>query len=197
MPNRPTPTHPILLDIPTQLESERLLIRAPQPGDGEAVNAAIRDSANELAPWMLWAQEVPSVQESEAHLRLSQVKFMERQDLQLLLFHKQTGQFIGSSGLHQIDWKIRKFEIGYWIHTVHAGQGYISEAVRAITAFAMERLGANRIEIQCDARNTKSAEVAKRCGYTLEGTLRNHKLDPYGALRDTMIFSQVRGHEYQ
>ncbi|MFD1888225.1 GNAT family N-acetyltransferase [Paenibacillus wenxiniae] len=197
MPNRPTSTHPILLDIPNQLESERLLIRAPQAGDGAAMNEAICESIHELQPWMPWAQQMPTVYESEANLRLAGVKFMERQDLQLLLFHRQTGQFVGSSGLHAIDWQVRKFEIGYWVRTSYAGQGYISEAVRTITHFAVERLQANRIEIHCDASNTQSARVAERCGYTLEGTLRNHKLNMRGSLRDTMIFAKVRGAEYE
>lgn len=197
MPNRPSSMHPILLDIPSQLESDRLLIRAPQAGDGAAMNEAIRESMTELQPWMPWAQQIPTVQESEAHLRLAQVKFMERQDLQLLLIEKSTGQFVGSSGLHQIDWQVRKFEIGYWVRTSFAGQGYISEAVRTITDFAIERLGANRIEIRCDANNIPSARVAERCGYTLEGTLRNYKFDSNGSLTNTMIFARVRGAEYE
>ncbi|WP_322904139.1 GNAT family protein [Paenibacillus campi] len=197
MPNHPTSSHPILLDIPNHFESKRLLIRAPQPGDGAAMNEAIRTSINELQPWMPWAQQLPTVQQSEANLRLAQVQFMERRDLRLLLLDKQTGQFVGSSGLHAIDWQVRKFEIGYWVSTAYAGQGYISEAVRAITEFAIERLQANRIEIRCDARNVSSARVAERCGYTLEGTLRNHKLDTQGSLRHTLIFAKVRGAEYE
>ncbi len=197
MPNRPTSTHPILLDIPQQLESERLIIRAPRSGDGAAMNEAIRESIQELQPWMPWAQQLPTVHESEAHLRLAEVKYMERQDLQLLLLHKETGQLLGSSGLHRIDWQARKFEIGYWVRTSYAGQGYISEAVRTITDFAVERLQSNRMEIVCDSNNLASVRVAERCGYTLEGILRNHKLDSHGSLRNTMIFARVRGAEYK
>lgn len=36
--------NPILLDIPEQFETERLLLRVPQIGDGAMVNEAIRDS---------------------------------------------------------------------------------------------------------------------------------------------------------
>ncbi|HLR62964.1 MAG TPA: hypothetical protein VK097_11090 [Lentibacillus sp.] len=36
--------NPILLDIPEQFETERLLLRAPQSGDGVMVNKAIRES---------------------------------------------------------------------------------------------------------------------------------------------------------
>lgn len=57
-------------------------------------------------------------------------------------------------------------------------------------------LQANRIEIRCDSRNVQSARVAERCGFTLEGILRNDKCDVEGLLRDTMIFSRVRGVEY-
>ncbi len=51
--------NPILLDIPLQLETERLLLRAPmQSGDGIIVNEAIKDSFNELNNWLPFAQTI-------------------------------------------------------------------------------------------------------------------------------------------
>jgi hypothetical protein len=43
-------TEPILRDIPEQLESERLVIRCPRPGDGSAIHEAIAESLDELRP---------------------------------------------------------------------------------------------------------------------------------------------------
>ncbi|EFM10678.1 GCN5-related N-acetyltransferase [Paenibacillus curdlanolyticus YK9] len=189
-------TNPILLSIPESLESNRLLIRAPLWGDGEAVNAAVIESIEELRPWMPWAQTIPTLEESEISIRRSRLQFLERTDFRLLLFLKETGQFIGGSGLHRIDWQSRKFEIGYWVSTSFSKQGYITEAVEAITNYAIQALQANRIEIRCDSLNLLSARVAERLGFTLEGILRNEKCDVAGALRDTMVFSKVRGTEF-
>jgi RimJ/RimL family protein N-acetyltransferase len=100
---------------------------------------------------------------------------------------------VGGSGLHRIDWSVPRFEIGYWVRTPFAGQGYISEAVRGITTFAFDTLGARRVEIHCDDRNTRSATVASRTGFALEGVLRNQRRNHLsGELRNTMIFAQVR-----
>ncbi|MEK4062544.1 MULTISPECIES: GNAT family N-acetyltransferase [unclassified Paenibacillus] len=186
----------IMLSIPESFESERLLIRAPHWGDGLAVNEAVKESIEELRPWMPWANKVPTVEESEASIRRSRLEFLERTDLRLLLFRKETGELIGSSGLHRIDWQSRKFEIGYWVRSAFARQGYITEAVDAITKYAIQELQANRIEIRCDSRNVQSARIAERSGFTLEGTLRNDKCDVTGTLRHTMIFAKVRGVEY-
>ncbi|AIQ39327.1 GNAT family N-acetyltransferase [Paenibacillus sp. FSL R5-0912] len=190
------PIDPILISMPESFESSRLLIRAALWGDGAAVNEAVQESIAELSPWMPWAQHIPSVEESEASLRKSRLQFLERKDIRLLLVKKETGHLVGSSGLHRIDWQVRKFEIGYWVRTSCAGQGYITEAVSAIADFAVQELQAARLEIRCDSRNTQSARVAERAGFTLEGILRNDKLDVQGALRDTMIYSKVRGVEY-
>lgn len=187
---------PMLLSIPESFESRRLLIRAPRWGDGAAVNEAIKESLEQLRPWMPWAQQIPSVEDSELDIRRARLRFLERADLRLLLISKETGQFIGSSGLHRIDWQTRKFEIGYWVRTSYGRQGYITEAVEAITNYAIHELQANRIEIRCDSRNTRSARVAERLGFTLEGILRNHERDTAGALRDTMVFAKVRGAEF-
>ena len=109
----------------------------------------------------------------------------------LLLLLKGTLTLVGSSGLHRIDWGVPKFEIGYWCRTRFAGQGYVTEAVQGITAFAFEALGAQRLEIRCDSRNSPSARVAERAGFQLEGELRNNELDTSGHLRNTLVYAMI------
>jgi RimJ/RimL family protein N-acetyltransferase len=179
---------PILRDFPDQLATERLLIRPPRPGDGAAINAAIQESLAELRPWMLWAQTPPSVSDTEMLCRRKAADWARREDLMLTLWRQSDGFFVGASGLHRIDWSVPRMEIGYWCRTSLSGQGYTAEAVRAITAFAFEHLGAQRLEIHCDARNTRSAAVAGRAGYALEARRRNDSRGIDGALRDTLVF---------
>ena len=186
----------IMLTIPESFESKRLLIRAPKYGDGIASYEAVQESMEELRPWMPFANDKLTAENSEINIRQAHLKFLERSDLRLLLFSKENEQFVGSSGLHRIDWDVRKFEIGYWLRSSYAGQGYMTEAVEAVTNYAIHELAANRIEIRCDARNVKSARVAERCGFILEGILRGDSLDVYGKLSDTMVFSKVRGKEF-
>jgi RimJ/RimL family protein N-acetyltransferase len=191
-----TANNPILFSIPECFESDRLIIRAPLWEDGLMVNEAIRESLEELRPWMDWAQQAPSIEESEIISRQGRVHFLERSDLRLYLIEKSTGKLIGSSGLHRIDWQARKFEIGYWVRTSFSRQGYIAEAVESITNYAIKELQANRIEIRCDSRNLASARVAEKAGFTMEGILRNEKRSVDGSLRDTMLFAKVRGIEF-
>lgn len=178
--------------VPEQFETERLLIRAPQPGDGRAVNDAIRESFRELKQWMLWAQVIPSVAESETYARESALSFRNREELPLLIFRKHDGAYVGSTGMHNIAWDVPRFEIGYWLRTGETGQGYMTEAVNGVTAIAFEQLKAVRVEIRCDARNERSAAVALRCGYALEATLKQESRAPDGSLRDTLIFCKLR-----
>jgi RimJ/RimL family protein N-acetyltransferase len=182
---------PILLDFPDSIETERLTVRSPFPGDGRELQAAVVETIDDLRPWMPWADHIPTVEEDEVLVREARARFLMREDLWLLLFLKGTHTLVGSSGLHQIDWQVRRFEIGYWVRKRFAGQGYITEAVRGITKFAFEVLDARRVEIRCDARNERSQAVARRAGYQLEATLRHHTLASDGGLRDTMIFARV------
>jgi ribosomal-protein-serine acetyltransferase len=181
--------HPI---VPDHFETERLLIRAPQPGDGKAINNAVRVSIDELRPWMPWANIVPSLAESETYAREAALRFRNHEDLPLLLFRKSDEQYIGGSGMHNIAWDVPRFEIGYWLRTSMTGQGYMTEAVNGLTALAFNQLEAVRVEIRCDARNHRSAAVAFRCGFTLEATLRKDSRAPDGNLRDSLVFAKLR-----
>ncbi len=183
---------PMLLNFPQEFETERLLIRLPKPGDGKAVNEAIKESINELKAWMPFAHKEPTEEETEINIRNSYIKFLKREDLRLLAFLKETGEFVCSSGLHRIDWEVPKFEIGYWVDTRHRGKGYTTEVVEGITKFAFKELKARRLEIRCDSKNLKSRAIPERLGYILEGILRNDELSLDGKeLTDTCVFSRI------
>jgi RimJ/RimL family protein N-acetyltransferase len=184
---------PILLDFPEEFSTERLLIRKPMPGDGKGVYDAMQASMNELKEWMPWAYREQTVEDVEVNMRDAHAKFLSREDLRLHLFDKETGEFIGSSGLHRINWQVPKFEIGYWIDTRHSGKGYITEATKAITEFAFTELKARRVEIRCDYNNTKSRAIPEKLDFTLEGILKNDGLSADGKeVRDTCVYAKIK-----
>lgn len=184
--------NPILLDIPEAFETERLVIRAPRFGDGAELSAAVCESLDSLRPWMAWAQQAPTPDESEEYSRRDRARFLGREELGLRLWLKGAETLVGSSGLHRIDWSVPLFEVGFWCRKRFEGQGYITEAVNGITRFAFETLKAERVEIRCDALNRRSAAVAQRAGYTLEATLRRDSRGVSGDLRDTLLFATIR-----
>ncbi|WP_313891916.1 GNAT family N-acetyltransferase [Psychrobacillus sp.] len=180
------------LSFEEEFYTDRLIIRAPKLEDAEAAWEAIIQSHYALKEWMPWAQKKQTLEETTTSLRQAMADFVTRKDLRLHLFLKETGEFVGSSGLHRINWDVRKFEIGYWIDSKFEGKGLMTEACARITEFAFEELQANRVEIRCDSENVRSRSVAERLGYTLEGTLRYDSLTADGKrLSDTCIYAKV------
>jgi len=188
--------NPLLLDFPDSFDTERLTIRAPRVEDAQEVVEAVTESLPELRPWMPWAKEPPPLEYEIARLRQALAKWITREDLLLHVFLKGTSTFVMGSGLHRIDWRAGKFEIGYWVRTKYMGQGFVTEAVNGITAFAFKHLHANRMEIRSDAQNIRSSAVARRCGFLLEGILRHDSVDVSGELRSTMIFAKLSANEF-
>jgi RimJ/RimL family protein N-acetyltransferase len=183
---------PILRDFPDQIESDRLLIRSPRPGDGPAIHEAIVESLDELLPWMPWAHAEQTVESAETYAREAAAAFAARQHLPLHLFLRESGRYVGGSGLHDIDWAVPRFEIGYWVRSSLTGRGLATEATRRIAQFAFDDLGAERVEIWCDARNERSAGVALRAGFTFEARLDRNRVGADGALSDSLCFVRLR-----
>jgi len=182
----------MLKDFPEEFSTERLVIRMPKPGDGKIVYEAITASINELKPWLPFAQKKQSETDVELNIRQAHISFLKREDLRLLVFLKETGEFIASSGLHRIDWDIPKFEIGYWIDSRFSGKGYMTEAVKGIADFAFHELHAKRLEIRCDTKNIKSRAIPEKLGFTLEGILKNDDRSPdTNQLRDTCVYAKI------
>ncbi len=182
---------PLLIELPNELLTPRLRLAPPAPGDGLMLNRAIAESFPELNQWMDWAATMPTIIESERFARDSAVRFLRRDDLPLFIRRRDTGEFVGASGMHRIDWQVPRFEIGYWCRTSLVGKGYIGEAVAAITRFAFDHLHAARVEIRTDMQNTRSFRVAERLGFRLEGIMRRDARTPQGGLRDTRLYSMV------
>ena len=190
---------PLLIDVPERLETERLVLRCPRAGDGPAINAAVRASLDGLRPWMPWARDAPSDDESEAYCRRMHAKFLLREDLVLLIFERGSegpaDPLLGAVGLHRIDWAARCFEIGYWRRTGLEGLGIVSEAVRGLVRMAFDTLGARRLEIRMDDANGPSRRLAERLGFTFEALLRCNASTPLGEGRSTRVYARVRGIE--
>jgi ribosomal-protein-serine acetyltransferase len=184
-------TNPVLLDLPAEILTARLRIVAPAPGDGAELNRAIAESFAELHEWMPWAAQMPTVVESEHYVRDSAARYLRREDLPLLLRKRDSGELVGASGFHRINWAVPRVEIGYWCRTSLVGRGYVSEAVVALTRFAFATLEAARVEIRTDTANTRSWRIAERLGFTLEGVLRRDDRTPRGDLRDTRLYAMI------
>jgi RimJ/RimL family protein N-acetyltransferase len=189
----------LLIEVPERVVTPRLVLRVPRAGDGPTLNAAIVASFPDIQPWLPWADHVPSIDESEMVVRRQHAQFLLREDFVFQIWeHAGDGRehtLLGGTGLHRMDWTVPRFEIGYWRRTGHAKRGVISEAVIALTRLAFDQLHAERVEIRVDPENVASWRVAERVGYTLEGTLRRDRRNVSGSLRDTRVYSRVRGSE--
>lgn len=183
--------NPLLLNFPDHFATERLDIRAPRAGDGAELNAAVIETWEDLAQWVPWARKQPTLDESEVLMREAAAKWLRREELWMLVFLKGTNTLVASSGLMRADWTVPRFEVGYWGRKRFAGMGYVTEAVRGIVEFAVRELGARRLHLLIDARNQRSRGVAKRAGFQLEGTQRQHLRANDGTLADAELYGLV------
>jgi RimJ/RimL family protein N-acetyltransferase len=174
--------------LPLPSETQRLILRPPSPNYAETIQDAIEETFKDLQLWMSWAAQMQSLEETRGFLKVAESSYYKGEDFAVLAFLKQTGEFVLSTGLHPRNWTVPKFEIGYWCRSTKQGQGFTTEAIRALTDIAFREMAANRVEIRCDARNIRSRRVAELAGYRLEAELRSDDRANDGSLRDTVIY---------
>jgi RimJ/RimL family protein N-acetyltransferase len=185
---------PILIDLPVSIETDRLILRTPKAGDGAVFLSALTESLPELRHYLSflpWVSAEPTLQSAELYCRDSYAKYVTRVHLSFFIFERESGRLVGGAGLYRISWATPKMEVGYWARTSESGNGYISEAVLALTEFAMSHLGAVRIELITDHDNLNSRKLAERCQFQLEGTMRNETRRSDGALGHTCMYARI------
>lgn len=182
---------PLLLNIPPEFAGERVLVRPFRDTDTNAVFAAIEESVDTLAPWMPWAHEHQSPDDTREFIRRSAGRFILREELTMGVFAREGGGFLGGTGIMVRGWNIPAFEIGYWLRDAAVGKGYMSEAVRLQVTYCFTGLGAQRVMIGCDARNARSRAIPERLGFTLEATLRNNQIATDGTIRSSEVWAMT------
>lgn len=186
--------NPLLIEIPQRIETGRLILRPHRAGDGTVLHEALVESINDLRRflWFLpWITEEQTLESAEIRCPKAEVNFIARTDFPFLAFERLSGRLVGSVGLHRTDWQVPKTEVGYWVRRSELGKGYASEGVEALVAWALNGLGAQRVELVTDEENTSSRRVAERCGFKLEGILRNVQRAPDGSLRCNCVYARM------
>jgi len=97
-----------------------------------------------------------------------------------------TGELIGGIGARVHGEGV--VEVGYWVRADRRGEGVGSRALRILTRWAIEELGAKRVQLFTDPANRASQRVAEKAGYTQEGTLRS-LVEIKGTRRDAVMYS--------
>lgn len=155
------------MNPPEMINAGELVLKRWEPEWAEASTAAILESLPELKPFLPWAKDGYTVEDSREFIARSSKEWDEGTLFNYAIFSaagETNGELLGAIGL-----MTRKgpgvLEIGYWLRTSFAGRGYMTKAVRALTRVALTLAGIERVAIQHDVTNGASAAVAAKAGF--------------------------------
>lgn len=176
-----------------QFETERLIIRPLTLADAPAIQSQVSD--REIAATTLNIPHPYPEGGAEQWIIRAIEGFEKRSVFNFAIVRKADEQLIGCIAIEGVKEPHRKCEIGYWIGRPHWGQGYATEAARAVLAFAFDELGANKVWAQFFMNNPASGKVMQKLGMTHEGT---HRQDicKWGEFLDVGTYSILRS-EYK
>lgn len=178
-------------DIPMLITTSRLVLRCLMPGDGPDYKNMVAESLVDLRafPAASWPQAEPSEEEAETFCGACVSQHIQKTRFRFVVTLRATREWAGLIDLSPHDWSVPKCQIGYWTRSSLKKQGIATEALTAVTEFALNTLHMQRIELEVDDKHTASRIVCERVGYTLEGVMRNERADPDGTLRDTRLYA--------
>lgn len=155
------------------LETERLILRAFTLSDAPRVKQLAGD--REIAATTSLVPHPYPDGEAERWILTHAGSFAAGASARFAITMRESGLLIGAIGL-EIHPKHRRAEVGYWIGKDYWGQGFATEALRAVLAYGFSR-GINRIWAEHFAHNPASGRVMLKTGMKYEGTLRQHMIN--------------------
>jgi RimJ/RimL family protein N-acetyltransferase len=142
---------------PNALQTARLVLRPPQIEDAAAIASLVNDiriaqnTTRIPYPYAL----------SDAHAWLRVVNNKEGEASYLVTLG--SGTIIGVCGVERHD--EARPELGYWIGTQYWGQGYATEAARAVIDHAFSEIGCEELHSGARVNNPASRRVLEKCGF--------------------------------
>jgi ribosomal-protein-alanine N-acetyltransferase len=109
--------------------------------------------------------------DAQAFLQAAPARFREESGLGLSILHAESDRLIGGVGLNNIDWTHAHAEVGYWLGEPYWGQGYATEALRALLRVGFDALALHRVQAFVFVGNHRSDRVLRKLGFRLEGTV--------------------------
>ena len=149
------------------IETARLRLRRVFRADAEDLSEATGDPrVTKFEPWGPYTKE-ETVQMLENILAQLECGLCTEWAVE----RKEDAKVLGLVHLNQVDFFHRSAEIGYWFSRKTWGQGYATEAVGALTEYAIKTLRMDEIIAICHPENGASLRVLEKIGMTPQKTL--------------------------
>jgi RimJ/RimL family protein N-acetyltransferase len=154
--------------------------------------AAVRESLEELMPWIRYFHPDYSIGETRTWLQGRESDWKAGVSYDFAIIDAASGELIGVGGLNNVVEYCLMANLGYWVRKSCMGRGIAPAAVRLLAKFGFDRLKLNRIEIMTDVDNRRSQRVAEKSGAKREGVMRK-RLIIRDQARDAVMYSLVVG----
>ncbi len=176
-----------------KIETERLTLRPPTHSDFRAWTALRRDSQDFLTRWEpSWALDHLGRKAFTNRVYWAQRSISNGSAVPLFLIRRADQVLIGAITLDNIRrGPAQAGTLGYWTGAAHARQGYMREAIEAVTHHAFARLDLSRIEAACLPENTASRGLLERSGFKYEGVAQSY-LQIDGRWRTHVLYACLR-----
>ncbi len=170
-----------------QILGERVLLRAPQRTDAEAIVAACNDPAiRRFLPLL----PVPYRREDALTWIDGAPGHRQRGGANFVIVDPTADQVLGSIGLNDVSPSGATGEIGYWVAPWARSRGVAVDAARALTAWSHAH-GIARLALYTEPENWPSQRTALACGYQREGVARGRGVGPDGSRHDQICWARL------
>lgn len=158
----------IFSNIP-KIETDRLILRKMCIDDADDMYSYARLPA--VTKYLTWNPH-PSVSYTRNYLEYVATRYAVGEFYDWAVIEKKSQRMIGTCGFTRFNLNSDGAEVGYVIHPDYRGQGYATEALRAVISFGFDTLNLVRIEAKYMEGNVASRRVMDKVGMRYEGTNR-------------------------
>lgn len=173
--------------LPATLEFNGLRLEPLAPHHEDGLRAAASDGE-------LWKLRVTSVPEPHNAAQYIGTALDTRDRLAFAVVDARHGSVLGTTSYHDIVPSVDRVEIGYTWYARRVQRTHVNTSCKLILlSHAFDTLGCGVVGLRTDCENFASQAAIEALGAKKDGLIRHHALRRDGTVRDTVMYSILRG----
>ena len=159
--------------FPNTVETRRLLLRRPVPGDADLIFRAYAQD-HQVTRYLVWVPHA-SVETTRNFISDCVNRWKDLVAFPYVITRNEDGELLG---MIEIRPNGHRADFGFVLARAYWGKGLMPEAISALVKITLAQPSIYRMEATCDFDNKASARALEKAGLSREGLLRRYIIHP-------------------
>ncbi|WP_025667017.1 GNAT family N-acetyltransferase [Aquimarina megaterium] len=135
--------------------------------------------------------ETKTIESTKVFMLKNLERIKDKSYFPYVIIDESDNRFVGFIDLKNIDYNIKKAELGFYMDENYARKGIMTKALNCFCDYYFEKYQFNKLFLRTHPDNFSTRKLAEKCGFKIEGVIRNDYMTTSGKIIDLVYYGRL------